>query len=309
MKKQHYLTLVVFTAPCFQSNVRGESDGNRMTLQKITLGQELRTLLSGVSLRWAIRDALMANQGDENFFRHHHAENTLSGYSYGPNRSPSIKAGIRDTFLAGKTPADYEDHDFGFMVVETDVVNNDISKGQYKSRASVLLGDGISLSPFGGESTFHQGVNPKDKEEKDGTVRGGDIAPYSMERHFSRYAFRVTFNLDGIPLHRMEAIVRVILDGLQVGGGHTRAESEIVPEAVLWRFYNAPGSSGMYRPQYKASPSVDLDLGDFFQAADKRGIILNSAGTFTGQTEGHPEPLLLRDLVTTLKAKAAAFKE
>jgi hypothetical protein len=312
---QYFLTLNFFCAACLQSNCRGETDGCRMLLQKITLGGGMRALLSGVGIRWAERESLAALLGKEQMFRHHHEEGTLTGYSYGPKHRASVKAAIKDLFELGMDPKDFADWAFGMMVVEKDVVNNDLSKGQYKMRSSILVGDAISLSPFLGESTFHQGTNPKVKEIKDAQgnpvmdengdaeVRAGDIAPYSMERDFNRYAFRQTFDLLRTPPVILEALLKVITEGIQVGGGHARAESELVPDAVLWHIYSTPGSSGMYLPAFEADPAKILDLTPFYKGADERGVILNSAGNFMGKTKGHPDPIKLRDLHSVIRAK------
>lgn len=300
MSKQHYLTMTFFSSPILQSNAGAESDGNRMLLQKITMGETLRTLLSGVSIRYAIREALAAKYGTELLFRHHHDSDTMTGYSYGPNRNPSIKDGIKDLVALKKTPEDFLDWVFGLMVVEKDGLANDLAKGVWKCRSKVLISEGISTSPFTGESTFHQGINPENT----------NIAPYCMERHFSRYFFRLTFDLDGFPLVILQAIVDAVCEGLRIGGKHARAESELTPDAVLWRFYNAPGNSGMYRTDFLADPDKPLDLTPFYLEANNKGRILESAGSFIAKsdsTKEHPKVLPFLDLSGVIRNEVVSF--
>lgn len=306
--KSHYATMIIVTEPVLQSNVRAETDGNRICLQKVTIDDEQRTLLTGVSIRWAIREAFIALMGSERLFRHHNDSNTLTGYSYGPENHASLQDAMKYLHSIGKTPNDFLDRLFGMMVVAKGVVNNDLSRGQWKARSGVLLSDGIALSPFAGETTFHQGVNPKDKVE-DGAVRGGDIAPYTVERDFTRYQYRVTFDLNQTSPVELDLFLQVILAGLRVGGGHARAESEVSPAAILWTFYHIPGGSGIYLPQFKADSVGTPDLTPFFERASDKGVTLYSAGKFTRQEteEKFPETIRLRDARAAILEQSATF--
>jgi len=307
---QHYLTLLLFSAPCLQSNARGESDGNLVTLQKVSMGGTQRTLLSGLGVRWAIREGFRAVLGEDKVFRHHLDPKTPTGYTYGPKHNPSKKGGLKDLDAAKIDPLAFIDMRLlGDMATESGGDNNDLSVGRYKRRSQLFVGDAISLAEFKGETTFHQGIAP-DKEPKKGAKEGaeakvGDIAPFSVERHFSRYQYRVTVNLDTVSSEDLQALVSVLLNGLQVGGGHARAASEVVPDAVLWSFHNAPGASGLYNPEFQHEDGV-LNLTDFFNTAEERGRAIHSAGIFNAPKDAKA-PAKLRDVPRVLALQAADF--
>lgn len=223
-----YLSIFIVTSPLLAANARGEGAGNGTVLQKIATPSGTLTLLSGQSIRRAVRENMIA-QGAK-MWRTHGTSDTPSGYGYGEQQAryqtdadPSADENAWDDVPL-----------FGYFIPK--------GKGNTvaKRRSSVSVSTGISLTPYLGERYFGQGVN----EANSGTSEAR-MMPINGEHHYTQYGFFVTINLRELKA-RPSAVKHLLkaLTGMQVGGNHAAHATEVVPELSVWRFHMAPGQSG-----------------------------------------------------------------
>jgi hypothetical protein len=186
-----------------------------------------------------------------------------------------MKEAVKDLHKNKQNLADFADHIFGIMSVEKGESVSNPANGQLKARSTIFVSDGVSVTEFEHDNTFHQGANPDDKKGS------GLRAIYNTEHHFTRYTFRLTFDLDHTPRKDLETVLAVVLAGLRVGGSHAANESEICPDSIMWCLYNAPGGSGVYLPGYKMEdPLAEPDLTVFHTKAEDKGVNLRIVGLY-----------------------------
>jgi CRISPR-associated protein Cas7/Cst2/DevR subtype I-B len=254
MKK--YLTVNFFSNPIIHGNARGESEGNLVKLQTLILNDTARTVISGESLRYAMREEITALVGPEKMFRHSNSTSANSGYGYGPTCDVSLNKAIKNHKANIK---DYIDVSlFGIMCADSGNI--------VKERSNVMVGRAISMTSFEGITLFTQGVSSKN----------GDMAPYNQQIHGTRYQYHITLDVDAITRENIENLLKVCFAGLRIGGNHARNDNCLVPEAVVWRFYNTPGGSGLYAPQIICKD--ELDLTEYLQILNNRDIEYQIAG-------------------------------
>jgi len=223
----NYMTLLTITRPLLAANNRGESDGTNQTLQTIETRKDSRTTISGYSLRYAIRENIIADGGtcwrvpDED-------PTNPSGFLY-YNREGEL---VRDKIAA--VPDNYFNWDdttlFGDMTIKGKEVNA-------KRRGAANVSVAISTTPWDGNTAFVRGL----KQEE------GKLNPFSGERHFTRYQFTSTLSFRDLQ-GRVEAAGRFVdgLRNIQAGGNHSANATDLIPDLIVWRTHNRPGTGGLY---------------------------------------------------------------
>jgi CRISPR-associated autoregulator DevR family len=230
-----YLTLLLCTDAMLQANARGESDGTSQTLQTIGKGGRLHTVVSGYSIRYAIRAALE----DSGFpvWRHHDTTGSNSGYGYldadGELSESMYEAAPEDRYAFVDTSL------FGFMITPKKAKLKDSdTKGKgtaLKQRSAVSMGPAVSLTPYAGDQAFVRGL----KED-------GGTNPFSTDRHYTRYEWHMCIDL-GMLQQNPDAVKALftVLTYLQVGGSHAANASEWGLAGLAYRFHNRPGQGGL----------------------------------------------------------------
>ena len=176
-------------------------------------------------------------------------------YLYGENDSP---------LLLEAFPADPNDlfnlYDtvFGLMMLEENSENPEGSEGSddaskdkkdkkkkgkgekkaLKLRGQVEVSHAVSTTLFSDDLAFIRGVN----------AGSTNPAPFGSERHHTRYAYTVTFNVKEITQRWKVPVLQKILEpllSLMVGGGHTSNASEFTPAVLAFRWHNTAGRGGL----------------------------------------------------------------
>jgi len=224
-----YLSILFISSPILAANNRGENDGNLQTLQKINTRTGTRTVLSGPSIRWAIRYFMQA-VGAKMWRRVVPPSDTNPvGYIYGDNDSPTMAKALPPI------PKGYDDEVFGWMIAAKDTAAD-----AAKQVSGIGVSAAISTTPYDGDTAFCQGLKAKGNDK----TGNPELAPFSIERHWTRYQFFIT-----VDLNTMGNSLPYILDalkGLQVGGSHAANLTELTPDLLAWHFHKAPGQSGLY---------------------------------------------------------------
>jgi len=254
-----YLTLLVVTNPVLASNNRGENEGNLQTLQKVRTREGMRTVLSGYAIKRAIRDAMQAN-GAKMWRRSVDPDQVnRAGYIYGENDSPTL-AGAEP-----KAPEGYDDVVFGYMSAPKGKAEDAV-----KRAGCVEVSAALSTTPYDGDMAFVQGLK----------AATPDLAPFSHERHYTRYQFTLTMNLGD--LAGQPTSLPYLLDSLRflrVGGSHASNASELSPAVLAWRFHKAPGRGGLHLGAgLDFLPDESVDLTPLRTRCVDLGLDLNVAG-------------------------------
>lgn len=287
-----YLSMLLISRPMVAANARGENAGNSQTLQHLSVGQGIHTVINGVAIAYAIRAAIPQLGGK--VWRSIGTTETASGYGYGPNLgtdadpkySPTMSNALidmdqfsfDDTALRGfmsaqtKTPKKVKKGE-DKVAVESDTDESDATKpvaeaAVYKARGAMQLSPAVSTTPYEDEPAFARGLRDTD---------GNNLLPFNFQRHYTRYTTVLCF--DVATLKRRPTAIRHALKalrGLQIGGSHTSNLSEFSPEVVAWRFHDAPGQGGLFMspPQTKDwTPEAKLDLAPLHAQMADLGII------------------------------------
>jgi CRISPR-associated autoregulator DevR family len=227
--KGKYLSLTIVSHPWLNANARGEgSGGNLSTLQRISIGQVSHTLLTGYSLRYAIRLAMEANGAT--MWRKVATTDSASGYGF-TDAQGQPHAAMEE---APPNQWDFDDTAlFGYMIAAK---GSDDCAGAATSPVNVA--NALSTSPYDGDTTFALGVKAKD----------GSLAPFNFQRHFSRYVLSIRIKYDELVERRPEALRQLLkaLRGLQVGGSQASNYSTLTPELIAFRTHEVPGQGGLY---------------------------------------------------------------
>ena len=263
-----YLTLLIVSNPVLAANNRGEGTGNLQTLQQITTPTGTRTVLSGVALKRAIRDAMIAN-GAKMWRRNDGSDpkDNPAGYVYGDNDSPSMAK------AEPASPLGYADEQFGFMVAEK-------GKGEQiaKQKGFCEVSTAVSTTNYDGDVAFVQGLKAKDPQ----------LNPFQAERHYTRYQFTTTWDLANVDEESFRQAL-FSLRSLAVGGSHSSNATEITPDQVLWCLHRVPGRAGL---QVGISdvlpPDEQLNLDSIKQRAEEIGVSEDGVKQFVRGT-GFPQ--------------------
>lgn len=257
-----YLTVMMVSRPLLACNNRGENVGNIQTLQKITTASGARSVLSGFTLKRAIRDRMQA-EGASMWRRSvESSPDNPPGYLYGPDGSPVMKT------AKPSHPDAYDDTAlFGYMVQAKGDSESTRSRGRVEMTAA------LSTTVWTGDQGFAQGANASEAQ----------LAPFSYERHFTRYIWAFSADLDGLS-KRLGALSRMVgtLSHLRVGGGHGAHASELIPALLAWRVHREPGLGGLYPGLVDVPVEGDVSVSLFTRRWNDLGIEPKVAGLGTG---------------------------
>lgn len=279
-----YLSLMIISRPMLAANNRGENSGNAQTLQKVSTRNDRRTVLSGISIRRAMRVHMQKN-GASMWRETLDDMNTEfpAGYVYrkGDTSSNDMNA------VVPESPSDFDDTiAFGYMVAP-----KGSEKGANRHRSQVSVSDALSTTPWDGDTAFAQGLKA-----------GGELNPFSFERHYTRYQFTVNMNLTGLA-ERPQALPYIIqsLKGLQVGGNHAGHASDVIPEFIVWRFHKEPGTGGLY-----LAGGLDFEPN---KPIDPTGIVVNlkSLGLTDYQMAGTGQEMSISQALEVIETDAVAL--
>jgi len=279
-----YLTLLAISEPLLASNNRGENRGNLQTVQTITCRNQTRTVLSGPAIKFAVRHSMQ--DGGCRMWRNIVPVTDLNpvGFVYGENRASTMKEAIPPT------PEGFDDGIFGWMIS-----SKGSSEHAMKAKGLVEVSDAISCSAFDNNIAFCQGhkagATVYENDEDDGgnrkkkdTTPKPSLAPFHFERHWTRYAFTMTFNL--ARLKGMGDAVEAVINSLrclQVGGAHSSRSASMICNTIAWRFHKSPGQGGMGLI-LDQQPDTPVDLSALEARAANLGISYNVAGMGLDQT-------------------------
>lgn len=279
----NYLSLLFISAPLVASNQAGENEGNVQTLQVVRTSDGERTVLSGYSLRYAIRAAM------EKLGAHVWRHTTDDGFSYGDAFQASMKdAGPPD-------PKKHKDGAFGYMVAAKKA--KDGEGGTLKIPSAILVSPALSTTPFVHDTAFVRGMKAD-----------GETNPFGRERHHTRYTWTETINVldaeaKGFDINCFLAAHR---EGLSVGGSHAANAATLIPEILAWRFHAAPGQGGLYLgagTNFPVSDANPLDLSALNERARNLGFDFHVAGRGQGKTVSAALDQIKRDYAAILGTK------
>lgn len=219
-----YITLFLMSQEALFKNNRAESLGNVQSLQYTQTAEGQRSLLTGQSIRRAIRSQ-MQEINPEGLYRHNDACDTNSGYGYGPNRVPAMKD--------AKPDIDKEDDAllFGYMITGQ---KGTAVEETIKRRSPVFVADAISSDLWDGDQGFGQGLSSD----------SGSLMPTKAHQHYTSYGVLITVNLGEVAVRpaATERMFRAIASGLRVGGNHAAHASELTPAYLVWRLHRTSPS-------------------------------------------------------------------
>jgi CRISPR-associated autoregulator DevR family len=271
-----YLTMMTVSRPMLASNNRGENVGNIQTLQKVTTSSGMRTVLSGYAIKRAIRDRMHA-EGASMWRRSvEPSPDNAAGYVYGIGDSVVMRA------EPPESPERYDDTLlFGYMIQP-----RGDSESSVRSRGRVEVTDAVSTTVWSGDMGFAQGANANEPQ----------IAPFSYERHLTRYLGVVTVDLTSCAprLGAVSHLVRSLQD-LRVGGSHGAHASSLVPAFLAWRVHPEPGMGGMHPGILDVPVEGHVPESLFTPFWKDYGITPQTAGPGTSRTVAEGLNAILRD--------------
>jgi len=279
-----YVSILIISRPVVAANNRGETQGTVQTIQKVRTPNGARTVLSGVSLRYAGR--LSMQDLGANMWRRVIEPTDMNpvGLVYGDNNSPTIQG------AEPASPRGYDDGAFGFMCATKGSRDEDATK----IVSAIEVTNGLSTTLYREDLAFCQGH--KAAPDKNGKP---NLAPYSYERHYTRYQYVWNIN---IPDARDKGfnfeLFLESLKSLRVGGSHAGCATEISPEVIAYRFHKAPGCGGLYLGAgVNFSPDEPVNLEPLKAHCEDLGIDYTLAGAGTGTTIAQA----LRDILAEIQ--------
>lgn len=233
------LIIGVLSHTWMNANANGEgSGGNGLALQHVTAGENDFPTVNGTSIRAAMRLGLQ-DQGQPTW-----RCVTRTGYVYGKDRvKEMVKATPKHSDAA--TMADLM---LGYMVKADGM--DEATKKEDSLRSCIANSPAVSATPYCNDRGMGLGQKAKD----------GDPAPFTFERHVSRYYFTVDIGIEDVvslgAAHFLGAMVDT-LKGLRIGGRQTSNLSEMVPEVLFWREYDVRGQGFLgLAHDYHTTPEV-----------------------------------------------------
>lgn len=219
-----FATILTNAAP--SGNYRGESEENRTILQKITLGDQLHTVISPEAMRNALREIIAQRLGADSWGksinrRRLHEEGQLAvEFSDYPNA---------DKFA--------DDYLFGYMVAQEKDCKEMAKKKLPAKRDSVLrMNLAVSVDPYRFDATFHQSpMNAGDSKWKNS---GGSAL---LHREVAWTAYQYPIALAGADFNSVQQkgwgrhLLTSIAELSNVAGGHARAYYEMSPHSIVLR--------------------------------------------------------------------------
>jgi hypothetical protein len=255
------LSVFFLSRPIIAANARGEGHLNTACLQKISSSQDSLTVMNGVAIRHGVRDFMQAD-GTEVFRHHEDGEGSRSGYTFGPNHSPSKE--------------DYKiesQGDFPDLAMFGDMLAAKGSEAEAKVfRSVVLMSPAVSTTAYTDDVGYMRGLKAD-----------GQTNPTTFERHFTRYQFAFTIDLartrkiGGCASEGVRLVLESLL-GLQIGGSQSSNASELLPAIIAWQFHNRPGLGGMYIPDLKVDVEATPTLEALEAQSEDLGFTFDRAG-------------------------------
>lgn len=216
-----FATILTNAAP--SGNYRGESEENRTILQKITLGDQLHTVISPEAMRNALREIIAQRLGADSW-----------GKSINRRRlheEGQLAVEFKDFPDAEKYADDFL---FGFMVADEKEMKK--IKRPAKRDSVVRMNLAVSVDPYRFDATFHQSP-----------LSGGE-SPWKnastsalLHREVSWTAYQYPLALAGSDFtnQREKGWGRHLLTSIaelsNVAGGHARAYYEMSPHSIVLR--------------------------------------------------------------------------
>ena len=331
-----FLTIRYITKPGLFANNRGQGSGNAQVLQYVCSENDTRSIISGYSIAYAIRNNMErfgANTARKT------VGNVNGEYEYGPNRV----AKLQDFFSTSTNPYDYpdlllrgwfsapksekgskgtkvstgsgveastSDNDAIVVIKEEPVDDSKVSK----CKGALQLDCPISTTPYDGDVVFTRGLKSD-----------GGLNPFTYQRHYTRYSGCMSFDLlsmmnfktpIGVSKNDRERIckdavvlaIKAFMSGLQVGGNHTSNASEFVPATIIYRIHKGAGQSGLYLPPWilnQFQPDVEID-------SERIQGVMSYLDSILGEEEyniigeGTPDPICnLQDLYADIDSAFA----
>jgi len=272
-----YLNFLILSDLFTNGNVRGEGSTGGAEIQVV----DGLSVLTGVAISHSWRVAIAELIGWPRMFRKHGVTDSASGYGYGPKNEPlsAVAAQMEDTgnFLK------FIDVYFGAMLA---------GKGEkaFSRRSSIYKGLSFSTTPFGGDRLMQQGHKGN-----------GDLVPFHVPMHLTRYVTPYTINLADF-LDHPEYIYILIMSavrGFPVGGNQTNLRNLLKPAVCLWRTHKDHGSGltalGYMTPKVNESPNIDF----FIRQAIRHNTPFQAHGDFT-HTVDLPESMADLNSGTTI---------
>lgn len=216
-----FATILTNAAP--SGNYRGESEENRTVLQKITLGDQLHTVISPEAMRNALREIIAQRLGADSW-----------GKSINRRRlheEGQLAVEFKDFPDAEKYADDFL---FGYMVAKEEEMKK--TKRPAKRDSVVRMNLAVSVDPYRFDATFHQ------------SPLSGGSSPWNnastsalLHREVSWTAYQYPLALAGSDFtnQREKTWGRHLLTSVaelsSVAGGHARAYYEMSPHSIVLR--------------------------------------------------------------------------
>lgn len=249
------------TQPAPSANYRGESEQNRVIIQKITIGEQEFPVISPEAIRNALRDMLQNYGLPCNRSREHNEEQLAVSFQDYPNA---------DQFI--------DDFYFGYMVANRKEIKDPPPDYQYKRDSVVRNNLAVGLAPYRYETLFTQSpktVAPGGGNGNPKWKNAGSSQLLHREMTFTAYQFPVALNLKDCKVSPNDAgskhnqwfgsLLKAFSELNGVAGNHARSYFEMSPVSVIARLTTRLASGFPLYPYSEGSePSVveDILVGD-----------------------------------------------
>jgi CRISPR-associated protein Cst2 len=213
MNKNLFATVLTHSAP--SSNYRGETEDNRLVIQKITIGGREYPIISSESIRNALRE-ILAQSVPCNRRRLHNEDQLAVEYREFPD------------------PEKYaDDYFFGYLVADSKAIKE--HRGRPAKRDSVLrMNLGVALTPYRFNTIFHQ--SPKNSGESPFRNSANSAL---IHREVAHTAYQYPIALPGRESRERADWARELLLAVgqlsRVAGGHARSYYELAPASIVAR--------------------------------------------------------------------------
>lgn len=213
MNKNLFATVLTHSAP--SSNYRGETEDNRLVIQKITIGGREYPIISSESIRNALRE-ILAQSVPCNRRRLHNEDQLAVEYREFPD------------------PEKYaDDYFFGYLVADSKAIKE--HRGRPAKRDSVLrMNLGVALTPYRFNTIFHQ--SPKNSGESPFRNSANSAL---IHREVAHTAYQYPFAMPGRESRERADWARELLLAVgqlsRVAGGQARSYYELAPASIVAR--------------------------------------------------------------------------
>lgn len=246
------LFATILTNPAPSANYRGESEENRLVIQKITIGEMDYPIISAESIRNALRE-ILSTTVPCNRRRLHNEDQLAVEYKDYPD------------------PEKYaDDYFFGYLVADPKAVKQ--HRDRPAKRDSVLrVNLAVALTPYRFDTIFHQ------------SPRLGGESPFRnaanaalIHQEVAWTAYQYPLALPGLESRQRaewtRELLRAIVELARVAGGQARSLYDMAPASIVARLtprlvagYDTYGfnAAGDFAPLQRIGPT-DLPGGEFW---------------------------------------------